>query len=1031
MKRASTGRNVGGKQVQDKIKSLLHKESIRYLIAGGATTAVNILVFYILRVLCHMNLNTSNFIAILLAILFAYGVNKGFVFRSKVSSIQELLQELLNFFGARIVTMVIEMVGVGIFVDGLNFNEMGSKIVIQFVVLILNYVFSKWFVFTNARRRRGVRGASNKTAGTYQLYLLAFLVPFFFLVICCIIFEVEPFGDHSLVIIDGLHQYMPFFSEYQNKLQNGESLFYSWNSGLGVNFISLWAYYLSSPLNLIIVFFPQKYLNGVVSFLIITKIALSSFTMAIYLKNAIWAQKRPRKIVAKDWQVFLFSMAYALSSYMIGYSWNVMWLETMIFLPLLILGVEKLIEKNDGRWYCLFLFASLYCNFYMTFMTCLFLVLYFLLYPHKSVKKFFQKGFIFAGYSLLAGAMAAIVLIPTYAGLMTTSSAKMQFPKPEWYVDFFTILNSHSIGAKVITNAQGDGGTNLYCGILTIFLLNLYIMNRKIKLSVRLKQSFLMILLIVSFNLNWLNYIWHGFHDQYGIPNRFAYLYIFMAICMAYQVLLWIKTYRPYQIIWSFGVLVGIMILSVLFSDTKEPWYSYFITGAVALAYTILLLLYTGWKMKKVYLQYLLSSVMIVELLGHTIFAYNCTGQVSISKFFSTTEEMASAREVMLKDKGLYRAELAKSKVLDEVTWNRLPGVNLFGSTAIGDVVYTMGRLGFYSAVNEYLYKGATPVTNAILGMKYLFVRPGEVSQSDFEYYKSIGTIDLYRNYSALPIGYMVSEKAEDILYQTNNPFETQNNWIAATMEDPVTVFEEVKQSGKVQLNGCTSTYENGGTVSYEMVETKDDNMVYYIVPEKDMDLYVFITGNQIERITIKSGEEIRCSDKLNSQIIHVGQVEEGVPVTISLRIKSAVTTGQIRMMAAAFNEQAFEQYYKAMSQNPYEVEEHTSNFVKGTIDVDEKGIFFTSIPYDKGWKITVDGKKLEQEETIAIADAFLGFPLEEGTHEIELAYTPVGFIIGRNITFIGIGVYVGCHGYHIYKRKNKKKKEKETREKT
>ena len=126
--------------------------------------------------------------------------------------------------------------------------------------------------------------------------------------------------------------------------------------------------------------------------------------------------------------------------------------------------------------------------------------------------------------------------------------------------------------------------------------------------------------------------------------------------------------------------------------------------------------------------------------------------------------------------------------------------------------------------------------------------------------------------------------------------------------------------------------------------------------------------------------------------------------------------------MAAAFNEQAFEQYYEAMSKNPYEVKEHTSNFIKGTIDVDEKGIFFTSIPYDKGWKITVDGKKLEQEETIAIADAFLGFPLEGGTHEIELEYTPVGFIVGRNITFIGIGIYLGCHGYHVYKRKNKRK---------
>ena len=1001
--------------MRNKLERLMERETIRYLIAGGATTLVNLVVFYFLRSICGVHLNTSNFIAILLAIIFAYVVNKCFVFHAKVHSPNELLQEVFHFFGARLVTMMIEMVGVGIFAGILHLNEMASKLIVQVIVLILNYVFSKLFVFN--RKKEGQESFGMR----YQLYFLAFLVPFFLLLVICMIYEVEPFGDHSLVIIDGLHQYMPFFSEYQNKLQHGESLFYSWNSGLGINFMALWAYYLASPLNLVIVFFPQRYLNGVVSMLIITKIALSSFTMAVYLKNAHWAYKKNRTIKPKSWQILIFSMAYALSSYMIGYSWNVMWLETMIFLPLIILGVEKLIEQGDGRYYCLFLFASLYCNFYMTFMTCLFLILYFLLYPHKSFKKFIQKGFIFAGYSLLAGAMAAILLIPTYEGLMVTSSAKMQFPEPEFYVSFFDTLNSHSIGADVITNAQADGGTNLYCGILTIFLVPLYLMNRKIKLSVRLKQTLLMIFLIVSFNLNWLNYIWHGFHDQYGIPNRFAYLYVFMSVCMAYQVLLWIKNYRPYQIIWSFGVLVGVMILSSIFSDTKEPWYSYLLTGVLALSYMTILLMYTGWKMKKIYLSYIIGSIMIVELGAHAIFGYACTGQITVSKFFSTTEEMSNARTVMLNDTDLYRAELAKAKMLDEVTWNRLPGVSLFGSTAIGDVVYTMGRLGFYSAVNEYLYRGATPVTDAILGVKYLFVRPGEEVYGNFDYYKSIGQVDLYRNYEALPIGYMVSNRADEIVYETGNPFETQNNWIAATMEDPVTVFEEVSHSGEIQLNGCESTYQNGGTVSYEMVETRDDNMIYTILPEKDTDLYVFITGNQIERIQIKNGEQLRCNEKLNSQVIHVGEVKAGVPVTISLRIKSSPSSGQIRMMAANFKEDAFLEYYNAMAQQPYEVTKHTANSIKGTVEAAEDGIFFTSIPYDRGWKITVDGKELEEEEVLAIADAFIGLQLKEGQHKIEFLYTPVGYEMGRNVTIISVGIFLLCNLYHYHRKRRSK----------
>lgn len=1000
-------------------KRLLEAETVRYIVTGIATTGVNLLVFFLLRSVIGMNLNTSNFIAILLAILFAYVGNKCFVFRAKTASTEQLVQEAMNFFGARLLTMVFEMIGVAFFIEVFRVQEMFSKIAVQVLILVCNYIFSKRFIFNDTKEK------NMKWNKRTRFYMLTFLLPFFILLICCMIFEVQPFGDFSLVIIDGLHQYMPFFSAYQEKLQQGQSLFYSFQSGLGINFMALWAYYLASPLNLLIIAFPQKYLNGVVSMLIIIKISLASVTMAIYLKNAAWRVRATYEVVQKDWQILIFAMAYALSSYMLGYSWNVMWLETMIFFPLIILGLEKLIEKKDGRLYCFMLFVSLSCNFYMTFMTCLFLVFYFLLYDHKGIKEFIKRGFSFAGYSLLAGAMAGVILLPTYCSLMLTSSAKMQFPKPELYVSFFDTINSHSIGAKVITNAQGDGGTNLYCGILTILCIWLYAMNRKIKWTTRIKQIIFVLFLLVSFNVNWLNYVWHGFHDQYGIPNRFAYLYIFMCICMAYQVLLWIKNYRPFHIIWSFWITMGIIVLSILFSDAKETWYSYGITAMVALIYTILLCRYTGWKLKGRYMPYLLGSMMILELGFHTIFSYYCTGQVSISKFFQTTEEMQNAKSIMELDTDWYRAELAKAKMLDEVTWNRLNGVSLFGSTAIGNVVTTMGKLGFYTGVNEYLYRGATPVTNSILGVRYLFVRQGDTVDSSFTYYKSIGNIDLYKNYEALPLGYMVSEQVKQLNVQVANPFDVQNSWVSATLGKPIEVFKKVETIQEPILNQCKSTSKGSDYLSYEVIHTADDNIVYTIVPEKDMDLYLYITGNQIERMLIQNNTTTLYNEKLNSQVVSVGNVKEGIPITISLRMKTNPNTGQVRIMAAAFQEEAFMNYYKEMIQQPYEVEEHKDGYIKGTVRAKQDGILFTSIPYDIGWNVFVDGKEVEKQELLPVADAFLGIPLEAGVHEVILDYTPIGFKEGLFLS-IGGGIgFIGCHLYHnsYKKRRNEKNK--------
>ena len=390
---------------------------------------------------------------------------------------------------------------------------------------------------------------------THKYLLLSFFLPVLLLEGIAIAEKIQPFGSESFLIVDALHQYLPFFADYQEKLKSMDSMFYSFHAGLGYNFLGLWAYYLASPLNLVIALVSKSMLTMILSHLYVLKIALCCFTAAFYFR------KRRGK---DEISIVAFGMAYGLCSYMVGYSWNIMWMEVMMMLPLILYGIDKLMKEHDGRLYCFALFISLWCNFYMSYMTCLFLILWYLLYPHKNVKEFFTNGFRFAGYSLLSGAMAAVVLLPAYLGIMQTSSAKLQFPKELWYGTFGNLFSRHFLGTTPLTMAVDDSKINLYCGILTLLMAGFYLAVREIRLIDKIRRLLLLVFLFFSFNMPVLGYVWHGFHDQYGIPNRFAFLYIFAWLAMAYEgycvlvrgkrkVSLWI-----YFAVVLCGVLIGI-----------------------------------------------------------------------------------------------------------------------------------------------------------------------------------------------------------------------------------------------------------------------------------------------------------------------------------------------------------------------------------------------------------------------------------------------------------------------------------------
>lgn len=142
-----------------KIKELIIKcwsnDVLRYIFFGGCTTLVNLLCYYVLRLFTEINMNVANTISVITAILFAYFVNSRFVFKSEAQNFEQRFREFAKFVGARLSTMVIEVGGVWLMVDFMHINDLAAKFVIQFIVLALNYVFSKFLVFTKKEEKAG------------------------------------------------------------------------------------------------------------------------------------------------------------------------------------------------------------------------------------------------------------------------------------------------------------------------------------------------------------------------------------------------------------------------------------------------------------------------------------------------------------------------------------------------------------------------------------------------------------------------------------------------------------------------------------------------------------------------------------------------------------------------------------------------------------------------------------------------------------------------------------------------------------
>ena len=872
---------------------------------------------------------------------------------------------------------------------------------------------------------------------------LAFAVPFVGMVMVMILGQCQPFGNRAFLYSDAYHQYFPFFKAYREALLSGDSLLYSWDVGMGMDYLGLIAYYLGSPLNLLSIFVPEGALLSYFNFLTPIRMGLAGLFFATMLKELF--QK-------DDLSITVFGALYATCAWALGYRWNVMWMDTFALLPLVVLGTVRLIRDKQFILYTLSLFLAIVCNYYIGFFVCIFVALVFFCYQvcrWPGFGRFFGDLGRIAFFSILAIGMTAFLELPAYAALQTTQSSINAFPEgfdlniadeDTWQglFDAMKLVAGQMAGGYEPT--WKEGLPNLYCGIGSVLLGFLFLTAKDVKWGDKICSVSLLLLFNVSFIVRQLDYIWHGFHFTNMIPYRFSFLYSFVLLVMAYRAWLLRDSFKIWQVI----AAAAMSVVVVFWSENR--------TDGVYLAYNLgFIAMYSGLliyglvekklpedatpkakayhkmelQLRKANMALFLLTIMIVELIMSLVnFGVYLSTQSTAYYPRGTTYSASMIRYMKERedDTLFYRAETAHAQTLNDGALNSYDGISTFTSSANVKVTEFMRVLGYgaKNTYNRYCFEEGSPVSNLFLGLKYMIERDGnERGSSVFTDVHHYGSVHLLQNNAYLPLGFLAESELAQLEYdQRDNLFTFQNQlFTAATgidgdvwrrlQGDALTVSSENVTLRDWSTTGyCSYKSENGGEVVYNYVADGDGFMCLYLNLPKRNDVTILLNGQILYSETTSLG-----------QMMAVGDVVDGDLIQVKLTC-DAGDSGTMTLTAAIMNMDRFWEGYIHLAQSTLELTEFSNTELAGNINCNRDGLLYLSVPQNGNWHVYVDGV---ETETKLVLDAMIGVELTKGVHEIRLVYRNEAFSWGWKISLVCAAVF-GLLAYKTQKPKPRPK---------
>lgn len=858
----------------------------------------------------------------------------------------------------------------------------------------------------------------------WQYMALAFALPCLGMLCVMALSGYAPFGNSSMLYSDMYHQYYPFFVAFRRALRSGDSLLYSWNVGMGMDYLGLISYYLASPLNLLSVFVPESQLLNFFSLLMPLKLGFAGLFFALFLKKTF---------SANDISIAIFGAFYALCAWALGYQWNIMWLDTFALLPLVALGTVSLLRDKRFVLYTLTLFLSVFANYYIGFFTCIFVALTFFCYEicrGSGIKRFFADLGRIALFSLLAIGMTAILEVPALAALQTTQSSVNNFPTgfrlniatEQTWRGLLTAM------ARVAGNTAGgleptfkEGLPNLYCGIGSLILAFLFLTSKRVKLRDKLCSVFLLVFFMVSFIIRQLDYIWHGFHFTNMIPYRFSFLFSFVLLYMAYRAYLIRRFFRPWQVICAAILAFGCVLCAQKWDDPIFLCYN----GILIVLYLLVFLLAQFRKSppedadeqeRKAYLrvciqQSRISSLLLCAVLGLELvlnlvnFGVSFPGTIVTNYPRGTTYAASMIRYMNERETGkpFFRAEVTHTQTLNDGALNGYNGISTFTSSANVRVTEFMRRLGYgaKNTYNRYCFEESSPVANLFLNLKYMIERDGNVKDNPyFDEVHHYGNVYLLENNAYLPLGFLCDSALAQVDFDSyTDNFTFQNYLLKAAAGTSINVWHFLSESSRTVTasEGVQLTHNpKVATSSYQCTQQSGEVVYSYsITREGLLCIDLNLTARNNFRIT-KNGTEVVSDSYSLPQTASVCRVSPGDTVQVHLTC-SENTSGNITVLAATLDETAFRRAYDRLSDSTLSLTRFSNTHIEGTINANRSGLLYTSIPQNgDSWRVTVDGVAVTPT---LVGGAMIAVPLTEGTHIISLHYHNAAFSLGWKIS--------------------------------
>lgn len=816
-----------------------------------------------------------------------------------------------------------------------------------------------------------------------------------------IICRIHPFGEHSLFRSDVKGQYFEYWIYMRNAFMGKDSFIYSFTKSIGGNVFGIWSYYLLSPYNILfLISKPESYID---IFTLMTYLKILSASLALYAFSKYKTENSQIKIFA--------SIAYGLMGYVVAYQMNIMWLDGVILLPIIAIGVIKIIKENKFNTYIISLALALITNFYIGFEIFLFISMYFIYELILSEEKNKFKTILrFALYTAISIGIASIVIVPTYFVIKGGKGSGLILAKSDILkrnFKFIEFLPKFLIGSETKSQIYGNGTPIAYCGILTLVLTELFLLSKKIQIKEKILTIIFIVIMILIMNNKLLNLIFHGLKETTGYPYRYAFCLSFLLILASLRVGDYIKEIEVSKlvIILLTNLLIGIFMLMQNYKFIETQYIT--ISMIIAATYIITILID-----KKINIMPIIGLVLCIELLINYKFTFKELedNEAKLNKYMSSYSEFKDpVKEIIDNDKEFYRMEKTSNFYLNDSLMLNYKGISHSSSTFDKNVSDLLKKIGYSYYMDWPSYgRGNTIITDMLFNIKYKIS-----NYEDEEYFKNertYGKHHLLKNEKHLPLGFISDGYIKQLEEQLKSPFEMQNKILNNLTNSNENYFKDIEVK-RIKYNNLNKINENeyqrkdeSSNIELEINEIDNKNIYFYINTNYELD-------NPAFKIYVNNEFYDDYAGAAKNGILNINNKHKVNNIKIYFMTNEKIDIKEIQIKA--IDKTAFETAYTKIQQSTNNIK-YKNETLTMDVNANKDGYLNIMIPNEYSWQIKIDGKETKQ-----LSDSeFISVKINQGQHKIFMQYKLKGRKIAVSLCILSITALIILNLYSIKRKK-------------